>query len=244
MYRDDTEELWERYKALFDSPEKKAAAFDKIARNYYQGNFGSMTKSDMDVLMFSLLLEEILRQTEEDINTYSDYALAKQLGITQSRVSNLKLKKQLQYPYKDFDWRVSFMRCCSNARLESGKIRINLRDINLYYELRNVIEEKGGYVEASLTRNLLIITPEEFFELTTALMTQEDQKKLKEEIRRQYADSNELLEKLEKQTWTKALKSEFGSNFSDILFEIVKSLAPGAAGIGLKILQTTFNAIM
>lgn len=244
MFREDTEELWEKYEALFDSSEKKAAAFDKIARNYYLGNFGSMSKTDLDVLMFSLLLEEILGQTEDDISTYSDYALAKQLGITQSRVSNLKLKKHLQYPYKDFDWRVSFKRCCGNARLDSGKIRINLRDVNLYYELRNEIEEKGGYAEASLTRNLLIITPEDFFTLTTGLMTQEEQKTLKEKIRKQYAGNTELLEKMEREPLPKALKSELGSSLPDILFEIVKAFTPGAASIGIEILQTALKSIM
>ena len=128
MYREDIEEFIQKYNSLFDSQKKKADAFDKVAMNYYMGNFGSMQKSDVDVLMFSLLLDEILKSSESDINTYSDYTLAKQLGITQSRVSNLKQKKQLQYPYEGFDWKKSFERCCYNARLDGGKIRINLSE--------------------------------------------------------------------------------------------------------------------
>lgn len=229
MYVDDTEQLLEEYNNIFDSKEKKAAAFDKIARNYYLRNFGSLNKSDMDVLMFSLLLEEILDKSENDINTYSDYVLAKQLGITQSRVSNLKQKKQLQYPYAKFKWEESFKRCCANARLDGGKIKINLRDINLYYELKNQIELMGGYVEASLTRNLLVITPAEFFDLTSQMISKSAKKKLEVEINTRYAGDKEFQERLEKEPFAKAFKKRFKDNMPEVLAEVLKAFVPGTS---------------
>lgn len=244
MYRGDTDIFLKRYNEIFDSDEKKATAFDRIAMNYYMGNFGSMQKSDIDVLMFSLMLDEILKQSESDINTYSDYTLAKQLGITQSRVSNLKQKKQLQYPYEDFDWRRSFERCCSNARLDSGKIRINLRDINLYYELKNQVEEMGGYAEASLTKNLLIITPEEFYKLAEQLMPEDEINALRKKIRTKFSDNEDFINKLEKEPFAKALKNQFGTQLIDILFEVTKSFAPGAVVTGLSILSTAIKSIV
>lgn len=91
----------EKYEELF-SLEDKAKAFDMLAQNYYFGNFGTMQKSDFDLLMFSIYLERILEKSEDEIETFSDYELSKLLGITQSRVSTLKVKKQLRYPYKKF----------------------------------------------------------------------------------------------------------------------------------------------
>ena len=82
-----------RYKELF-SEEDKARAFDKIANQFYAGNFGTMAKSDMETLMFSIYIEQILSKSEDDFHTYSDFRLAKELGIAQSRVSSLKVKKQ------------------------------------------------------------------------------------------------------------------------------------------------------
>lgn len=243
MYRDDTENLWDKYESIFDSEEKKASAFDKIAKNYYLGNFGSMQKSDIDVLMFSIFIEEILEQTEEDINTYSDYALAKQLGITQSKVCNLKQKKQLQYPYGKFDWKKSFQRCCSNARLDGGKIKINLRDINLYYELKNQIDVKGGYTETSLTRNLLVVDPAFFFELVQDMMSEDEINVMKKEIRLHFLDNAELIERMEKESWPKVLKSLLKDGIPDALFEIAKAISPGIVGTGLGVLKEALLSI-
>ena len=67
----------------------KAEAFDQIAYEYYLGNFGTMTKTDFETLLFSLYLERILKKSESDLNTYSGYTLSKQLGITQERVGTL-----------------------------------------------------------------------------------------------------------------------------------------------------------
>lgn len=62
-----------------------------------------MQKTYFETLLFSLYLDHILDISEDDMNTYSDYTLSKYLGITQSKVSNLKVKKELQYPYAKFD---------------------------------------------------------------------------------------------------------------------------------------------
>ena len=244
MYREDTSGFWDRYNEIFDSESKKAEAFDKIARNYYQGNFGSMQKSDIDVLMFSLFIEGILDKSENDISSYSDYTLAKQLGITQSRVSNLKQKKQLQYPYKKFDWRVSLERCCENARADGGKIKINLRDINLYYELKNQIDEFGGYVETSLTRNLLIISPKDFFRLIEQIMSDEERSQLENQIKEKYSANKELVDSLDKESLSESIKNQFKDNIPEFLMDVLSGLAPGAFGTAVKILRTAIASYL
>ena len=92
---------------------------------------------------------------------YSDYELSKQLGITQSKVRNLKVKKQLQYP-RTYDWKEAFVRVCENATYENGKIKVQIPDVNLYYEVKNAIEEAGGYIDISLTSNLLQVSRDIF----------------------------------------------------------------------------------
>ena len=244
MYREDTASLWERYNEIFKSDEKKAEAFDKLARNYYLGNFGSMQKSDIDVLMFSLFIDCILEQSEDDINTYSDYTLAKQLGITQSRVSNLKQKKQLQYPYTGFDWKVSFKRCCGNAKADGDKIKINLRDINLYYEIQNQIDKHGGYVDATLSRNLLVITPDEFFELVEQILTEEEKSTLKKQIRKQYADNKTFIEELEREPLSKAVIGQVKDNLPAFLMNVLSGIVINAASPGLGILNAAITAFI
>ena len=55
----------QRYNELFPNDAIKAKAFDEIAKQYYFCNFGTMQKSDSDVLLFSLYIDQILKQTEK-----------------------------------------------------------------------------------------------------------------------------------------------------------------------------------
>ena len=223
--------------------EQKVCAFDEIAKHFYNGNFGTMQKSEVDLLMFSIYIEHILDKSEDDINSYSDYELAKQLGITQSTVSNLKVKKQLKYPYEKFDWRKSFKRVCKNARLESGKMKINLRDKNLYYELKNQIDMSGGYVEGSLTPNLLIITPEEFFDLTKTIMTPKEIDGLEEIIKEKNREEKDFCEKFEKASTGEILKAKFGAGMVSMVLEAIKIVSPGIVGAGIEVLKAGYEAI-
>jgi len=243
MVRTDVDNLREKYNELFCNDELKARAFDKIAENYYLGNFGSMQKSDIEVLLFSLFIERILKKSEDDLSTYSDYTLAKQLGVTQSKISALKVKKQLQYPYDGFDWKKSFERVCKNARYENKKIYINLRDRNLYYELKNAVDEKGGFVETTLTSNLLVISVADFYDLTQSIMSQNAIGALKKAITEKYHDDRQFCEEFDKKPLGKTLKTKFGDTLLDVVFEVIKNVAPGPLGAGFGALKAAIEAI-
>ena len=89
MYR---EEYKDKIDKMFDY-DAKIKAFDKIAEKFYYGNFGSTSKADVETLMFSLYIEQILEKEQDNMVAYSDYSLSKALGITQSKISNLKFVK-------------------------------------------------------------------------------------------------------------------------------------------------------
>ena len=79
--------------------QKKADAFDRIAKLFYFRNFGTANKSDIELLMFDFLLNVLIENNTDndnvlDYNECSDYYIAKLLGITQEKVRNLKVKKQ------------------------------------------------------------------------------------------------------------------------------------------------------
>ncbi len=92
--------------------EKKAAAFESIAKLYYNRNFGTATKSDIDLLMFKIYMEAAIENhlnpdNSIDYSACSDYKMGIVLGISPTKVRNLKLKKELIYPQENFDWKVS-----------------------------------------------------------------------------------------------------------------------------------------
>ncbi len=213
-----------KYQELFSDEKSKAKAFDLIAQNYYFGNFGTMQKSDFDVLMFSIYLERILEQSEEDMNAYSDYELSKLLGITQSRVSTLKVKKQLKYPYTGFDWKRSFQRVSKNARYENGKIKIHIPDKNLFLELQNAIEKEGGYVEIQLNSKLLQVSPEYFVDLMAAVSEEKDRKIIRKKLRDKLraAENKKDIQYIEELTPEENLKNFLSAGAASLIPDLLK----------------------
>lgn len=143
--------------------EEKIIVFDKIAELYFEKNFGSTTKADFETLLFSEYLEHCMRCDEP----YDDYSLSKKLGITQSRIRSLKERKELKYPYSDFDWKDAFVKSASNAKYDETDhyVKFIIQDVNVLSEVRHFIEEKGWYDECSLNRKLLRIPLDCFTEI-------------------------------------------------------------------------------
>ena len=172
----------QNYDAIFTT-EAKAQAFDEIAKRYFNKNFGTFSKTDMDTLMFSLYTERIIENKGRSSAEYRDYSIARQLGITENRVRNLKTKKQLQYP-APFDWKSEFLHILDSARLDGGSIKINIPDPVLYDEIRNAIELSGGYIEVQLNQKLLVVRPEWFLELLILAKPQEERAGIEKNLRK------------------------------------------------------------
>ena len=212
------------YDSFFKNDKEKAEAFDKIAELYYFQNFGMTAKSDIDVLMFSIYLERILESSESDMSAYSDYALSKQLGITQSKIKNLKIKKELKYPYQGFDWRESFKRIYSNAHYENGCIVLYVSDPNLQIELKHFVEENNGIVEVKLNQSLLVISLESFFDLILFVADEKEQKYVKEKLKNALLSKKANIESFEKQPMSKTIKENAKDLGKNLVFELLKNL--------------------
>lgn len=200
----NTEKL-KRYHELF-SDDAKAEAFDQLADVFYAGNFGTMSKSDIETLMFHFYIEQILKKGSEAYPAYSDFRISKELGITQSRVSSLKVKKQLKYPH-EFDWKKSLADISEKVRYDDGKLKLYIPDINLYYEIKNAVEESGGYVDVTLTPKLLQISPEYFLDLLVMLSEDKSREKLRKCLRDEIRKHSANAEYLEAEPFGKQLKN-------------------------------------
>ena len=166
------------------SAQEKAKLFDVIAENYYNVNFGSFSKSQMDLLMFSIYLDRLI----ESGRPFDDYSISKQLGVTQATVRQLKIKKQLIYP-REYKWYEAFIEYSKNAVFDNNdRIVISIPDPNVYLELQQAIEEMGGFVEVQLNSKLLKIPPGYFIELLLHIyqleknLDEKETKKLKKEF--------------------------------------------------------------
>lgn len=229
----------EKYNELFNNDKVKAEAFDKIAEHYYDVNFGSMSKSDLEVLMFSIYIERILDKDEDNFDAYSDYTLSKDLGITQSKVSSLKVKKELIYHREEFNWINSFSKISKNAVYENGKIKLYIPDRNLYIELKHAIEISGGFVETQLTKNLLQIRPEYFLDLMIAISNEKDQNQLRKSIKKELKKKDKDLNFFDRESIGKSLLGKT----PDIIVDLICACIPLFGDVLKPILNNVMDSI-
>lgn len=141
--------------------------FETIAGQYFERNFGRMGKADLDVLMFSLYLEHLWKNDQPD----DDYSIAVALGIPESRVKNLKIKKQLQYPAPHYEWKKAFAERIRYARYDDKKalVKVSIPDPNVRRDIEHYIDEKNWYSEYQLNSKLLQMRADQFIELCVSL---------------------------------------------------------------------------
>ena len=149
------------------SEQEKVKAFQKVAEVCYQQNFGRMSKSDMEVLLFSIYLEHSFQHGSAS----DDYSLAIQLGIPESRVRNLKVKKQLQYPYLAYDWKTAFSKRIQYAKYDDKKalVKVSILDPNVRRDVEHYIDSQNWYSEYQLNAKLLQMRADQFTEMCMQL---------------------------------------------------------------------------
>ena len=79
---------------------EKVEMFDEIAKKFYNHNFGTFSKSEMELMMFNFYIKKLVDMNVQNDNTLNynascDYYISKELGITQQKVNNLKFKNKL-----------------------------------------------------------------------------------------------------------------------------------------------------
>ncbi|MBO0466662.1 hypothetical protein JZO73_03845 [Enterococcus plantarum] len=214
------------------SEEEKIKYFDEICEKYYRKNFSLTSKSEMDLLMFKFFYQNKLKRKKSgDFNADSDYLLSKELGITQSRVRNLKIKKELVYPEQNYDWKEQFLNLISFAQYDeqTKKIIMNIPDPNLQIEIENHIEQRGLFIEKQLNSKLLQVRVEYFIELVISLDENISQDDLIENMKAQISELSSVDKKIMKKGFGKVVK-EKGISSIELLSAIV-TIAPAVQPI-------------
>lgn len=101
----------------------------------FSNKFGSFTKTDYETLMFTAYLDSL---PDEPIY---DYLISQQLGITESKVRNLRIKSQLVYP-KEVCWKevlASAIKTGSYNEMENT-LTITIEDPSCHAKIRYEIE--------------------------------------------------------------------------------------------------------
>lgn len=180
----------------------------------FSRQFGSFSKSDFEILLFTVYLDSL----EGPVR---DYDLSIDLGITESKVRNLRLKSQLLYP-KNLDsvWKEQLARAIEHGYYNptSREITITIEDPSIRNRIRNEIELQFGAVNVSLNSKQLILPVDSFLKLAT--LAEKDPKSSLKQLNkgfRSFQDSAEIIENPD-------LKHKILNSSQDVL-EIVVGLS-------------------
>lgn len=181
---------------------EKIAAFDRFSECFLKQNFGSVGKSDLELLFFSVVWEHL---QAHHIST-DDYFISNILGITQQRVRNLKIKNQLRNQYA-YDWKADLVRLARNARYSDDDryITISLDNPILMIEIQHFIETKGGMVDFSINPKLLKMQTRDFAVLLLEIGMVQNENGAWKLLREVYQTETNGIEEITKENWQKTV---------------------------------------
>ena len=182
----------------------KEKFFEEMSVAFYNQNFGTKTKSEIELIMFKYYFEAAKKYATEDgvlnENLISDYKIGCDLGISPVKVRNLRLKVELQSQDK-YDWQEELIKVLSKSQnLDKSKdneyIQITIRSKKLFYAVEDWIEDNGKTLDITLNAKQLKIPKKSFYNLL-------------KEIQMVNKDESEVLEKLERKFKIQDYKNTF-----------------------------------
>ena len=172
-----------------------------MIKNYFEHNFGSMAKSDLETLLFHLYVED-LKGIKAEID---DYTISKALGITQSRVRALKERSTLKYSINELDLKEGILNVIKSAYYckTDKKIHCFINDVIAQIEIRHYLETRFMFDEFSLNPKVMILTPKAFFEVCDPMgrygdIINKNLEMIKDDLRKLKLQKKELNEAISK----------------------------------------------
>ena len=123
----------------------------KIKEQCLNRNFGTLSKSEFDLLVFHYYLLD--KQAQVGSAYVTDYEIGRKLGLTIQRVRSLREREALKWPPKEEGrWKERFLDCLKFAHCDekSGAVKIPVPDVNLIKEIRNYLEIAGLFDDYQL----------------------------------------------------------------------------------------------
>ena len=127
--------------------------FSAIKERCLDRNFGTLSKSEFDLLLFHYYLQN--KQEEVGSRYVSDYDIGRDLGLTIQRVRALREKEVLKWAI-EVDWKKSFIQslklahCDLKDDVSNSDIKIPVPDVNVMKEVRHYLEEAGLFDDYQL----------------------------------------------------------------------------------------------
>ena len=197
---------------------------------FYNKNFGSVSRADIDTFLFTVYYQ---LQKKLESASVDDYSLSHELGITETKVRNLKVRMELKYPSKEKSWKREFISLIQKAKYdeEDCHVKVMIPDVNVLNEVKHYIEQLGLYDDVTLNKKLLNLPIQCFIELFIKLTETAGDIPLPENVKK-------IIQEEKKETLQKAAVKELQQNVTLGNLKIAfPYFAKKTAGLLLPILQ-------
>lgn len=162
----------------------------EFLEHYLSGSFGSMSKSETEILIFHLL--------SKHFEISSNYEISNLLKISETKVKNLTLNAHLRYGRNNKDILKKIMlRICDtldvNFDENIGEIKISVENPVEKRELVNEIKKLGSYADFSFNNEILKIKINFFLKLLNRLVGEDNFKKVFQKYLKEKTIQNDAL---------------------------------------------------
>ena len=162
----------------------------EFLEHYLSGSFGSMGKSETEILIFHLL--------SKHFENSSNYEISNFLKISETKVKNLTLNAHLRYGQSNKDILKKIMlRICDtldvNFDENIGEIKISVENPVEKRELVNEIKKLGSYADFSFNNEILKIKINFFLKLLNRLVGEDNFKKVFQKYLKEKTIQNDAL---------------------------------------------------
>ncbi len=183
-------------------------SFIRVAENYYNKNFGTMTKSELELLMFTILYEK----REEQKMAVDDVSLAFALGISVQRVDGLKEKMMLKKSEDELDklqWKEKVSELIQKKAVtydaSAKSFSIIVSDVFVFYKAIEALRNNNlPYQETAKPRGL-ILSEAAFVAIAYECCDSAEKKKSFEETVKNYLPDHNIGEMLNGKSFGRTL---------------------------------------
>ena len=193
--------------------------FDKV----FSPRFGMLTKSELELELFRVYFEEYAGEN------WTDFKIGRELGITESRVSNLRLKLALldsEQPKEPYEL---ILGEAVEYDPNTSKVSIRINSAFQRAALKDYLEEKGTIPSIPLGSNHIKLTLSNYLDVLAAVFedTPEDVKNRIDKLVRDQKDLQKAIRKINKKSFIETILDPDTRN--KLAFIIVEGTVSGVA---------------
>ena len=137
--------------------------FEPLTRRFFGRDFANMTKTELEVYLF----DAYMRGVEREGPSPSYYQIGRRLGLTESRVRALAMRRSLAFQEQpsEKECLLYLLEHAPADLLSDSRVRIQISDTVYLHAIQDVLESRSLGVEPELTGKALRITLGDLFRL-------------------------------------------------------------------------------